>query len=171
MNNVIQLISIIGLTLGAGFIIGHFHSSKKNNNIEKLFNTSDKIIDGADSIIKIVDTIIPNNPVLNVIKVIEKYAKVGVHEAEQLYINSKLESNERKNKAKETVYSILKELKINVTPNISKIIDGAIEAEVLALGHAPIDIKNLTEENEKLKKENNDLKEKVTTIHAVMTTD
>ena len=171
MNNIIQLISIIGITLAAGFTIGHFHSSKKNNNLEKIFNNSNKVIESVDSIIKIADTIAPNNPVLNIIKIIEKYAKVGVHHSEQLYINSKLESNERKNKAKETIYSVLKELNINITPNISKIIDGAIEAEVLALGHAPVDIKKVTEENEKLKKENSDLKEKVTTIHAVMATE
>ena len=171
MNNIIQLILIIGVTLAAGFTIGYFNHGNKNNNIEKIFGVTDKVIDGADSLIKIANNIVPNNPVLNVIKIIEKYAKTGVYYSEQLYLNSKLDKNERKDNAKETIYSILKELKINITPNVSKIIDGAIEAEVLALGHAPVDIKKITQENEKLKKENSDLKEKVTTIHAVMTTD
>ena len=136
MNNIIQLILIIGVTLAAGFTIGYFNHGNKNKNIEKIFGVTDKVIDGTDSLIKIADSIVPNNPILNTIKIIEKYAKIGVYHSEQLYIDSKLNGEERNDKAKETIYSVLKELKINITPNISKIIDGAIEAEVLALGHS-----------------------------------
>lgn len=111
--------------------------------MEDILNKTEKGLEAREGVIKVVDTILPNNPVINILKIVEKYAQIGVGYAEQLYIGSELQANERDDKAKDIVYSVLKILNIEVTPDMQKIIDGAIEAEVLTLGHKPTDVKQL----------------------------
>lgn len=107
--------------------------SKKNNNIEKGIYTAKSIVNEAGNIISIADSILPNNEVINVLEIIEKWAKKGVDCAEQLYKASKLEKEQRNDKAKEQVYAVLNLLNIEKTPQIEKIINNTIEAEVFAL--------------------------------------
>lgn len=109
--------------------------TKKGVNVGKYIKTADTVVDKASTIIKASDEMLPNNPIIGTIKLIEKWAQIGVNYAEQLYNTSQLEKDERNAKAKEQVYTVLKMLKIDASPEIDKIIDGAIEAEVLALGH------------------------------------
>ena len=128
--------------------------AKKNDNIEKGIDTAKTIVNETGNIIEIADSVLPNNEVINVLEIIEKWAKKAVDCAEQLYKTSKLEKDERNNKAKEQIYSLLEMLNVKRTTEIDKIIDGTIEAEVFALGHSPTDIKQLQENQQQLKTEN-----------------
>lgn len=107
--------------------------SKKNNNIEKGIDTAKAIVNETGNIISIADSVLPNNQVINVLEIIEKWAKKGVDCAEQLYNASKLDKEQRNDKAKEQVYTVLSLLNIEKTPEIEKIINNTIEAEVFAL--------------------------------------
>lgn len=148
--------------------------TKKGVDLDKYIKTADAVVDKAGALIQASDSLLPNNPIVNTVKIIEKWAKVGVDYAEQLYNTSKLDKEARNDKAKEQVYAVLKLLGVETTPEIDKIIDGAIEAEVLALGHTPVDIKQYQEaqqqlqaQNTQLQQENTQLKE---TINSVQTT-
>ena len=62
-------------------------------------------------------------------------AHIGVGNAEQLYNIGQLEPGARKLAAHEYIVKSLNLMGVAVTPEISKLIGGAIEAEVLELGH------------------------------------
>ena len=64
-------------------------------------------------------------------------ANVGVGQAEQLYNIGQLEPGERKDAARQYVTQAVALMGVEVTPEVTKLIDGAIEAEVLNLRHKP----------------------------------
>ena len=74
-------------------------------------------------------------------------ANVGVANAEQLYHIGQLSANERKAAAREYIVDALGLMDVTVTSEVERLIDGAIEAEVLELGHkvaATLGIGNVT---------------------------
>ena len=62
-------------------------------------------------------------------------AHVGVGNAEQLYTVGQLEPGQRKEAARQYIVDSAKLIGIEITPEVERLIDGAIESEVLALGH------------------------------------
>ena len=168
MSNLILISIIIGLAGGIGLTTLCLvpFLKKKGVKIDRLIEDSKILINGTDAVISTADKLMPKNKTIDKLKVIESYAKIGVAEAEQLYLSSNLKANERNTKAKDTIYNALKLCGIEKTPEIEKIVDGVIESEVLALGHAPKDISNLQVENSKLVQENVELKNKLDNIKA-----
>ena len=142
MQNLFNVGTILGVALGIGAAVIFLMPflKKKNIKVNEVIKKMDAVLDGADAVINVADGILPVNPIVDVLGTISKYARIGVNQAEQLYITSQLPKDERNIKSKETTYAALELLKVEVTPNVKKIVDGAIEAEVLALGH-----KDLTE--------------------------
>lgn len=134
-TNILTVIATIGATFGVAstvlsaipFLI------KKGVNVEKSIQNVEKGLTAADAVITVGSELLPTNPIVDALKVVEKYAHIGVNQAEQLYLSSQLPSEQRIVKAKETIQAALTSANITVTPELDKIIDGAIEAEVLAL--------------------------------------
>ena len=62
-------------------------------------------------------------------------AHTAVGNAEQLYTIGQLEAGERKDAARKYMIDSLALAGVVLTPEIERLIDGAIEAEVLELGH------------------------------------
>lgn len=121
---------------------------KKGVNVSEYIKTADNVVDKAGIVVAASDKILPDNPTINILKLITDWAQKAVHGAEQLYIASQLPPDQRKEKAKETIYAALKLSNVNITPELEKVIDGAIEAEVLALGHTKIYSISKTEASE-----------------------
>ena len=71
---------------------------------------------------------------------IMKAAEVGVGYAEQLYLIGELEPGERKEAARKYIEEAVGIMGIEVTPEVERLIEGAIENEVLALGHYTINL-------------------------------
>jgi Flp pilus assembly protein CpaB len=136
-NEIIAMLTVVGVVVvvfgGIAYLLPYIKD--KGVDMSNLVNKAEQVLNGVDSVVSVADTILPNNPTVNFIKTIDKYAKLAVGQAEQLYIKSQLPADQRNAQAKETINLVLKNLNIEVTPDIQKIIDGAIEAEVLALGH------------------------------------
>lgn len=128
---------------------------KKGVKIDKYIDTANNVLTKIDPILSVANEVLPNNPALKIIDLIDSRAKEAVAAAEQMYISTQLTADQRKAKAKELVTIALTTVGIKVTPDIEKIIDGAIEAEVFALGHADSTqktlINNLTKQNTQLK--------------------
>lgn len=108
-------------------------SKISSEDIEKGIGTAKVVSDKAKDIIDVADSILPNNKIVNILQLIEKYTVKGVECAEQLYNASKLDKEEKNEKSKEQVYAVMKLLNIEKTPEFEKIIDGTIEAEVFAM--------------------------------------
>jgi len=65
-----------------------------------------------------------------------KSAAVGVGNAEKLYLIGNLPPERRKEEARKFIKDAVTLAGVVVTPEVERLIDGAIESEVLKLGHA-----------------------------------
>lgn len=137
MNNLEVLSIVLALVAGVeGALLLVFPwFQRKGVNVGVVLDKAGQGFNTADDILNLADTFLPGNSIVNALKLVERYAHVGVNQAEQLYLTSKLPADKRNEKAKETIYAALAVANITVTPELEKIIDGAIETEVLALGH------------------------------------
>lgn len=178
-TNLLMVIATIGATFGiVGTVIGAIpYLTKKGVNVQGTIQNVEKGLTAADGVLTVASELLPGNPIVNALKIVDKYAHVGVNQAEQLYLTSQLPADQRNDKAKETIYAALTAANITVTPEIEKIIDGAIEAEVLALGHKTPDeaekaaeLTKIQEENNKLTQDNQVLNEKLANVVAQITT-
>ena len=177
MQNLLNVGTILGVTFGVGAAVLFLMPflKKKNIKADEVIKKMDTVLTGADAFITVADKILPVNPIVDILKVVEKYARIGVHQAEQLFIASKLGEDERYVKSKETIYAALKLLNVEVTLDVVKIVDGAIEAEVLALGHKDlteaekqVQLQQVQAQATQLQTENVQLKQTITTIQGVV---
>lgn len=168
MNNIVLI--TIGVTLGIGGTVMALLPllKKKGVQTQEILKKADTILDGANTIVNVADKLLPNNPIVDIMANVSKYAHIGVHEAEQLYLASNLSKNDRSIKAKETISTALKLMGIDITEEIEKVIDATIEMECLALGHKDKSQQELQVEKEKLQQENNNLKDIVSKIQGIV---
>ncbi len=99
----------------------------------------DSTKDAISTVCKTLETIrpfLPASPGLALFDKILAAASVGVKNAEQLFHVGQLEGDKRKEEAEAYIKSVLTLAGVEITPEVEKLIDGAIEAEVLNLGHA-----------------------------------
>lgn len=138
MLQMITMSGVVGIVLGSG---GMFTFCKKKGiDVPKVIKTINQTADAAAPAIEFAKTIAPNNPIVNIADFIDKWAKKGAKNADQLYYSSQLSSDTDRNAAaKETVYAALKEFGITPTENQQKLINDTIEAAVLDLGHNKTD--------------------------------
>ena len=177
MQNLLNVGTILGVALGIGAAVLFLMPflKRKNIKVDEVIKKMDAVLDGADAVINVADGILPVNPIVDVLESICKYAHIGVDQAEQLYIASKLGKDERNAKSKETTYAALKLLKVEVTPDVKKIVDAVIEAEVLALGHKDltesekqVQLQQLQVQTTQLQTDNTKLKQTIATIQGAV---
>lgn len=129
------LFGVIGGVLGTIIFLFPYLKSKGINikpvlaDIKKLVNTSGKLIDAAS-------IVMPSNKALSTVKTIEEWAKIAVGDAEQLYHSGDICKEERAKVAENVVYSVLKEMNIEIDDNKESIINAAIQNAVNDLGHS-----------------------------------
>ncbi|WP_234123435.1 hypothetical protein [Clostridium hydrogenum] len=104
-------------------------AGKALDNAQTAVNTAGKLIDAATAVL-------PSNPALNILEIVEKWAKIAVGDAEQLYHAGDITKDERAKTAETVVLNVLSELKIDVDDNKKALIDAAIKNAVNDLGHA-----------------------------------
>ncbi len=98
-----------------------------------LINATGATLSAADLIIESLKGLLPESVYVNLIDRIIEWGKKAAEAAEQLYKSDQLPREERKTKARDLVMDMLVAAKIDITPEIEKIVDGAIEAGVLTL--------------------------------------
>lgn len=166
MKNIYALLVIILIAVTAVIIVTVViipKLIKKGIDVDKYINTANNALIKIDPILKAVNDILPDNPAVRVLNLIDDRAKKAVSAAEQMYISTQLTADQRNAKAKELIVAALNAAGVKITPEIEKIIDGAIETEVLALGHTESSQKTL---NDNLNKQNAQLKSEIETANA-----
>lgn len=90
-------------------------------------------VDTADKIVDTLQEMLPANPYLAVADKIINWCQQGVEAAEQLYKSQQIPAEQRKDEAIAYVYSMLKFVGMEITPEIEKIVEGGIQAGVFFL--------------------------------------
>lgn len=106
---------------------------KKGIDVSGTIEKADLAISTLDSLTDTIKALFPNTPGLDMVDKILVYAQKAVDSAEQLYKTSQIPEEQRKAEATQLVYICLQAAGVDVTEDMKKIIDGAIEAAVYAL--------------------------------------
>jgi hypothetical protein len=167
MINTNDILAVGGVLVGViGAIFGLVPFLKKKNiDAEKVLDTTQNVLEAAEPLIQVAKTIPELRTGANLVDLIQNKAISAAKIAEQLGHAGKLKDNEEKfNYARNTVYSILKEIDVDPTDNQKKLIDDFIQEGVNDLGHAaPAEAEKNTQ-LQKIQAENSQLKQKLTTI-------
>lgn len=134
--NTILLIYAVAASIAAVGALIVPKLKKHGVNVPTALEVAQVGIAGADQITDILKAVFPNNAVVNIADKIIDYGVIGVKKAEQLYHINEITGDERKAEAEKFVYDALLLAGVERTPAIDKIVDGSVEAAVLALGHA-----------------------------------
>jgi len=87
---------------------------------------------------KVMDTVRPfikDSVSANIMDKVLAMAQEGVKSAEQLYVAGHLPADERKLEANKFVVAALRMADIDITPDLERLVDSAIESKVFDLGH------------------------------------
>ncbi len=106
---------------------------KRGVDVSGTIKKADMAISALDTLTDTVKALFPDTPGIDLIDKILVYAQKAVDSAEQLYKSSQIPESQRKAEATKLVYICLQEAGVDVTEDVKKIIDGAIEAAVYTL--------------------------------------
>lgn len=106
---------------------------RRGADVDGTIEKADLAISTLDSLTGTIKALFPNTPGLDTVDKILNYAKKAVDSAEQLYKTSQIPAEQRKAEATRLVHICLQAAGVDVTEDMQKIIDGAIEAAVYAL--------------------------------------
>lgn len=129
---VLFIVTIVAVIFGVcGFVLPQL--TKKGIDTGKVLDTTDKGLEIADNAVDTVKAIAPDIPYINIVDKVIEYAQIGVKKAEQMYKANQGGDDTRKTEAVQLVTDCLTAAKINITPDLKKIIDGAVESAVYTL--------------------------------------
>ena len=138
-TNLQILLIVLSVIAGAVIIIGFVlpFLKKQGIDVQLIINQTRGILATVD---KTLDTVRPfiegaAGNKLTLFDDILNVTHIGVENAEQLYNAGQLEGDERKGAAREYIVDTLKLIGVDVTNEVERVIDGAIEAEVFELKH------------------------------------
>ena len=119
---------------------------KRGVDVSGTIEKADLAISALDSLTDTIKALFPHTPGLDMVDKILLYAQKAVDSAEQLYKTSQIPEEQRKAEATQLVYICLQAAGVDVTEDMKRIIDGAIEAAVYALPKTHEEADNNTEE-------------------------
>lgn len=134
INVILVIVAAVAVMVAACALIFPW-LKKKGVNVLSTLEATSGVLDATDAITDILKAAFPASAVVNIVDKVIDYAKVGAQKAEQLYIINTISKDERKEEATKFVYEALEIAGVERTAAIEKIVDGAVEAAVLTLGH------------------------------------
>ena len=136
-NNPQTLLIVLGILLFVGVVLAIVlpFLKRKGVDVGAILDSTKSLLGTLNNTLDTVRPFIEGQPGLETFDKIMSAARVGVGNAEQLYIIGQLEPGKRKDAARQYIEDAAKMMGLEVTPEVKRLIDGAIEAEVLELGH------------------------------------
>lgn len=157
----IQLLTTGVVTGGVLSFLGFtFYAKKKGINLGSILNKAEEVVNTARATLDTIEPVLPPAIASN-LEYIEKWAKIAVGKAQQLYHSGEIGKDDRKTKAEEVVNDLLKELNITTTESMKTLIDAAIEYAVNESGHKDPTEAEKAAALEKLQVENAQLKQAI----------
>ena len=147
MNDLFTLVIVLAVIAAVGIVLAFVLPFLKRRGVDVAV-VLDRAKDALSIVNKTLDTVrpfLPESVGLGTFDKILGAAHVGVGQAEQLYNIGQLKPEDRKAAAREYIIDTLNLMNVEVTPEVERVIDGAIEAEVLGLKQfAPVIIEHGT---------------------------
>ena len=137
MNTIQTLLIVLAILVCVVLILAFLlpFLKRKGVNMQKIFDQANNALAVASNTFETLRPFLADLPGVSVFDDVMAAAHVGVGNAEQLYHIGELDPAKRKEAARQYVIDVAKLTGIEITPEVERLIDGAIEAEVLELGH------------------------------------
>ena len=116
------------LIVGAGYLI--VYAKSKGFNLGGAVKAADAITGAVNSAFDTIKPFLPAHPAVTIIETILGLAETGVNSAERLYKTATIDADHRQAEATDFVLNALAAAGVEVTPEIKKVIDGAIVGAV-----------------------------------------
>lgn len=136
-KTVIVTLVVLSIIIGIGWLTDHLR--RTGIDIAKAAQAADKVLSVADTVTDAAAAIIPS-PVTSVLQKIVDAARIGVGDAEQLYINGSLPADQRKATATDVLRRALELDGIAYKGDVAQLGDAAMEAAVRALPKTHTDV-------------------------------
>ena len=135
--NLQTLIIVLAATVLVGLIISVIFPllRKKGVDVDEILSSTKDALAAVNNTMETLRPFLPEGESADTFDKIMVAAHIGVANAEQLSHIGKLDPGERKTAARQYINDAVKLMGVEVTPEVSRLIDGAIEAEVLDIGH------------------------------------
>ena len=133
MNNLQTLIITGGAVVVVGLVLGVVlpYLKRRGVDVQNLLDQSKAVLAAADSAYDIAKPFITESVDTDKFDKVVKAAKIGMRNVQQLYDTGQITNpNERKAAARQYVIDSLPLIGVEMTPEIERVIDGAIEANV-----------------------------------------
>jgi len=108
---------------------------RRGVDVEGLITSAREAVAAVNAAADLTRPFLPDGPGLELFDTISEAAQIAVASAEQLCHIGKLEPGQRKEAAREFIENAVRLTGAEVTPEVGKLIDGAIEANVWELRH------------------------------------
>lgn len=131
LQSILLTLAAAAVLVGAGYLFGHL--KKVGVNTQGILNTATSVVGTLDSAFDALKPLLPNNPAVPILDAIFGTAKWGVNQAEQLYKTSQIGKEERKDEATKFIKESLAIAGIEITPELEKVIEGAVEGATALL--------------------------------------
>jgi len=137
MSNVWILILVLAVVVCTAAIVSVIvpYLKRRGVDMKAILDKTKEAIITVNNTLEMIRPFLKESNGVDVFDKIITAASTGVGQAEQLYLMGELEPRQRKEAAREYILDACRLMGIEVTPDVLKLIDGAIEAEVLWLGH------------------------------------
>lgn len=116
------------LVVGAGYLV--VYAKSKGFNLGSTIKAADTITGAVNSAFDTIKPFLPAHPAVSIIETILGLAETGVNSAERLYKTATIDANQRHAEATDFVLNALAAAGVEVTPEIQKVIEGAITGAV-----------------------------------------
>jgi len=138
MTNLQTLFIVLGVIAAAAVVLAFALPFLKRRGVDmgRLIDQTKNALGTVDKTVGLLRPFLSEIKSVGIFDTILDAARVGVENAEQLYKTHKLTGDERKAAARQYILDTMKLTGIAITPEVMRIIDGAIEAEVFELGFA-----------------------------------
>ena len=131
------LIAVIVIVVGVVAIVSLFlpYLKKRGIDMDKLIGQTRQAINASSQAVEILKPFIADLPGASNVGDIFKIVDIAVGDAEHLLHIGKLPKDERETEARKYISRALSYAKIEETPEVKTLVDGALRASVEALGH------------------------------------
>lgn len=139
MNTTQVLLIVLGIIIGVAVVLclALPYLKRKGIDLSGIIAKSKEAVESVNAAMTTIRPFLNQSPGLAIFDKILGIAKIAVGNAEQLYHIGQLEADQRKAEATDYIYQALALAGVEVTPEVTAVVEGAIEANVLELGHKP----------------------------------
>ena len=134
-NNLETLLIVFAVIAAVGLILAFVlpFLNRRGVDVPAILEQAKDLVNTGSQVFDTVKPFLPESVGLGTFDKILGAVHVGVGQAEQLYNIGELPKEERKAAAREYIIDTLNLMNVEVSPEVERVIDGAIEAEVLGL--------------------------------------